>query len=159
MEFKAKRGFLMKTTRTKIDPKSYAQFIEKLKTELRQAQLRAALSVTKELTSLYWRIGRMLPQKISDERWGNKTIERISKDIGSLFPNMKSFSSRNLHFMRQFAESYPNGICETAVSQLPWGHNIILMQKVKDPSVRLWYAIQALANGWSRGYLEECIKN
>jgi predicted nuclease of restriction endonuclease-like (RecB) superfamily len=39
------------------------------------------------------------------------------------------------------------------VALLPWGHNIVLMQKVKELDRRLWYARAALAHGWSRAVL------
>jgi hypothetical protein len=62
--------------------------------------------------------------------WGAKIIERVSKDIIFLFPDISGFSCCNLYFMRQFAEEYPDVISETAVSQIPWDHNIILFKKI-----------------------------
>ena len=61
--------------------------------------------------------------------------------------------------MKQFAESYPEGISETAVSQIPWGHNIALLQKVNRPQERLWYAEQTIENGWSRRMLIHWIES
>jgi predicted nuclease of restriction endonuclease-like (RecB) superfamily len=131
----------------------YTSFLNQIKLDIQQTQLRAAFSVTQELINLYWRIGKSLCEKILEERWGAKTIERMSKDIKVSFPGISGFSYRNLYFMRQFADSYPNGICETAVSQIPWGHNIMLLQKVDTLQKRLWYAQQTLENGWSRDTL------
>ncbi len=45
------------------------------------------------------------------------------------------------------------------VSQIPWGHNISLMQKIKDTAVRFWYMEQIIQNGWSRDILNLMIKN
>jgi predicted nuclease of restriction endonuclease-like (RecB) superfamily len=39
-------------------------------------------------------------------------------------------------------------------ASLPWGHNRVLLDRVKEPADRLWYARQALAHGWSRAVLE-----
>ncbi|OHB67017.1 MAG: hypothetical protein A2Y76_07555 [Planctomycetes bacterium RBG_13_60_9] len=39
------------------------------------------------------------------------------------------------------------------VAQLPWAHNVLLIQKIKDVSTRLWYMRQTLAQGWSRNVL------
>jgi predicted nuclease of restriction endonuclease-like (RecB) superfamily len=136
-----------------IDPKSYANFLEQIKKDIQESQLKAAMSITKELTGLYWRIGKMLSEKVSLEGWGAKTIEKIAKDLGSSFPGVAGFSLRNLQFMRQFSECYPGGIYETAVSQIPWGHNIALMQKVDSLEQRIWYSQQVIENGWSRNML------
>lgn len=146
----------------KLEPvkvEKYVSFLNQIKSDIQETQLRAAISVTQELTHLYWRIGKGLSEKIIEEGWGAKTIERIAKDISSSFPDASGFSYRNLYFMRQFAEGYPNGISETAVSQIPWGHNIILLQKVDATPKRLWYAQQTLENGWSRSMLVTWIES
>ncbi|HNA61619.1 MAG TPA: PDDEXK nuclease domain-containing protein [Rhabdochlamydiaceae bacterium] len=142
-----------------VDSKSYDKFIEHIKKDILDSQLRAAASINKELIELYWRIGKMLSEKASAESWGSKTIERIARDLSSSFPNVTAFSHRNLKFMRQFADCYPNGIRETAVSLIPWGHNILLMQKVQEPEKRLWYAQQTVENGWSRSMMVSWIKS
>jgi predicted nuclease of restriction endonuclease-like (RecB) superfamily len=104
-----------------IDPKSYAKFLEQLKGDIQDSQLRATMSITKELTALYWRIGKMLSDKVSSECWGAKTIETVAKDLGSSFPGVAGFSLRNLQYMRKFANCYPDSNCATAVAQIPWG--------------------------------------
>jgi predicted nuclease of restriction endonuclease-like (RecB) superfamily len=137
----------------------YVNFLNQIKSDIQETQLRAAISVTHELTQLYWRIGINLSKRIAEEGWGAKTIERIAKDISSSFPDVSGFSYRNLYFMRQFAEGYPDGISETAVSQIPWGHNIVLLQRVDSIQKRLWYAQQTLENGWSRNMLTTWIES
>ncbi len=136
-----------------IDPKSYAQFLEHIKKDIQESQLRAAMSITKELTALYWRIGKMLLEKISVEGWGAKTVHKLAKDLESSFPDVAGFSLRNLQYMRKFAESYPDSNSATAVAQIPWGHNIALLEKVDKIEKRLWYAQEAVENGWSRSML------
>ncbi|MBX9744755.1 MAG: PDDEXK nuclease domain-containing protein [Chlamydiales bacterium] len=142
-----------------VDPHSYDKFIEHIKKDIQDSQLRAAISINKELIELYWRIGKMLSEKALSESWGSKTIERIAKDLASSFPNITAFSHRNLKFMRQFGDSYPDGIREAAVSLIPWGHNILLMQKVPEKEKRLWYAQQAVENGWSRSMMSSWIES
>lgn len=142
-----------------VNLENYVNFLNQIKSDIQQTQLRAALSVTRELSNLYWRIGKGLSEKVVEEGWGAKTIERVSADISSSFPEVSGFSCRNLYFMRQFAEGYPNGISETAVSQIPWGHNIVLLQKVDTLPKRLWYAQQTLENGWSRSMLATWIES
>ena len=67
---------------------------------------------------------------------------------------MKGLSSRNLGYMKAFAEAWPDEpILQQAAAKLPWFHNCILLNKVKDPQERLWYINQAIENGWSRNVL------
>jgi len=142
-----------------IDLDKYTNFLDQVKSDIQQTQLRAAISVSYELTQLYWRIGVGLSKKVSEEKWGSKVIERFSNDITSSFPAASGFSHRNLKFMRQFAEGYPEGIQETAVSQIPWGHNIVLLQKLTSTKERLWYAEQTIINSWSRSMLTNWIES
>src|SRR3990167_5349955 len=144
---------LAKVTSRLQMPSDYPDFLKELKSSIRTAQLRAASLVNLELTSLYWNIGQKLSKKTSLEGWGSKTIEYLAVDLADAFPGVAGFSKRNLELMRQFSESYTNGIYETAVSQIPWGHNIVLMQRVKSQEERLWYAQQTIKNGWSRNVL------
>jgi predicted nuclease of restriction endonuclease-like (RecB) superfamily len=44
-----------------------------------------------------------------------------------------------------------------AVAEIPWGHNALLIERVKDPAQRLWYARQAIEHGWSRPVLDHQI--
>ena len=87
--------------------------------------------------------------------WGPKVIDRLASDLQKEFPDMKGLTRRNLFFMRAFAEAFPGGpIAKQAVSQLPWGHIIRLIQMVKNPATRDFYIRETLAHGWSRSILE-----
>ena len=104
---------------------------------------------------LYWDIGRLVLDRQKREGWGAKVIDRLSADLREAYPDMKGFSSRNLLFMRNFAESYPDAQkVKQLVSQLPWGHLIRLLQRVKEPKIRDWYVRQSIQHGWSRGVLQ-----
>ncbi|WP_297563980.1 YhcG family protein [Meiothermus sp.] len=137
-------------------PQDYPAFLQSLKERIRQAQTRAALAVSRELMGLYWQIGRDLEAAVRQGRWGEKVIERVAGDLKREFPGVEGFSKRNLERMRAFYQAYPDEgqFAAQPVSQLPWGHNLVLLQKLKDPAQRLWYAEQALLNGWSRAILE-----
>ncbi len=82
-------------------------------------------------------------------------LTRLAQDLKNELPEVKGFSERNLKLMTQFNREYPKlfSIRQPVVAQLPWAHNVILMQKVKDVRTRLWYAQKALDNGWSRNVL------
>lgn len=132
-------------------PQSYDSFLRELKERIRRVQIRAALSVNGELVLLYWQIGRDILHRQQDEGWGAGVVERLARDLRKAFPEMKGFSPRNLLFMRSLAEAYPDEkIVKRLVSQLPWGHNVRLLQKVKDRKERIWYLRQAFEHWWSR---------
>ena len=132
----------------------YAELLNTLKERIRKAQIRAALSVNRELIFLYLQIGREILKRQTAERWGTKVIDRLSIDLRKAFPDMQGFSSRNLKYMRAFAEAYPDKqFVQQFVAQIPWGHNVRILDYVKDSSEREWYIRQTIENGWSRNIL------
>ena len=132
----------------------YEAFLGELKDRIRTAQVRAGLAVNRELVLLYWGIGREILARQDQHSWGAKIIERLARDLRQAFPGMQGWSARNLQYMRAFAEAYANEqIVKQAVSLIPWGHNIRVLQLVKDPAARIWYIQQALQHGWSRAIL------
>jgi predicted nuclease of restriction endonuclease-like (RecB) superfamily len=141
-------------------PAGYAELLESLKARIREAQVRAALSVNRELVLLYWHIGREILQRQEREGWGAKVIDRLALDLRREFPEMKGFSPRNLKYMRAFAEAWPEEqIVQQLVAQIPWGHNVRLLDYVEDPTERLWYVQQTIEHGWSRNVLVHQIES
>ncbi len=200
---------------TKLPPSAYGSLLADLKRRVRSAQVRAALSVNRELVLLYWHIGREILRSQQAEGWGAKVIERLARDLRREFPDMGGLSPRNLKYMRAFAEAHSSGafvqqlagefvqqlvaqlprpktgkpIVQQAAAQLPaakvqqpvgqlaltkvqqpaaqlefdlppepfaslpWFHNCLLLDRVKNPADRLWYARQTLLHGWSRAVL------
>ncbi len=138
----------------------YDDFLRDLKERIRSAQVRAVLAVNRELVLLYWLLGRDILQRQQQQGWGAKVIERLSADLRSSFPEMKGFSPRNLKYMRAFAEAYlEESFVQQVVAQIPWGHNVRLLDLVKDPTERLWYAQQTIQYGWSRNILVHQIES
>lgn len=136
------------------NPKSYQALLARLKEQIRTAQVRASLAVNRELVLLYWGIGKEILERQDKEGWGSKVIDRLAKDLRSEFPSMQGLSPRNLKYMRALAEAWPDGsIVQQAVAQIPWGHNVRLLDYVKEPGERLWYVQQTILNGWSRNIL------
>jgi predicted nuclease of restriction endonuclease-like (RecB) superfamily len=135
-------------------PPGYAEWLAELKARIHSAQQRATLAVNSELLLLYWSIGQDFLARQAQAGWGAKVLDRVSRDLKTTFPEMKGFSRSNLMYMRLFAESWPDiQIVQQVVGQLPWGHNIALLTKVKDPAVRLAYAQHASRHRWSRAVL------
>jgi len=132
----------------------YGDLLNELKARIRAAQVRASLAVNRELLQLYWHIGREILVRQEDEGWGSKVVERLAHDLRGEFPDMSGLSRTNLMYMRAFAEAYPDDpIVQQAVGQIPWGHNIVLLDKVKERKIRTWYAGQTVEHGWSRNVL------
>ena len=116
--------------------------------------MHATVAVNVELVRLYWEIGREILEKQKEQGWGSKVIERIARDLRSTFPEMRGFSRTNLLYMRSFAAAWPDqAIVQQLVGQLPWGHNLVILSRVKNSQKREWYVIKAIENGWSRNIL------
>ena len=135
-------------------PEGYSDWLAELKVKIHNAQQRATLAVNHELILLYWQIGRDILNRQAEQGWGAKVIERLAHDLRNLFPNMKGFSRTNLLYMRSFAESWSDEqIVQQAVGQLPWGHNLVLLDKLSTQEARIWYAKKTIENNWSRNVL------
>lgn len=135
-------------------PDGYADWLADLKARIHAAQQRATLAVNRELVGLYWHIGRDILARQAAQGWGAKVVDRLSQDLRTAFPEMKGFSPRNLAYMRAFAAAWPDAeFVQQAVARLPWGHNVVLLDRLPGPETRLWYATKALEHGWSRNVL------
>lgn len=135
-------------------PDGYADWLSDLKEQVHRAQQRAAQRVNSELVLLYWQIGQEIHQRMEKRGYGGKVIDRLARDLGNAFPEMKGFSPRNLRYMRTFAQAWPDQrMLQQAVAKLPWSHNVVLLNKLDTQEARLWYAQQSIENGWSRNIL------
>lgn len=132
----------------------YLQLFDELMTRIRAAQVKAALSVNRELVLLYWSIGRSILQQQEQHGWGARVIDRLAADLRREFPAMSGFSPRNLKYMRRFAQAWPDeSIVQATLAQITWYHNIALLEKLDSQDLRLWYAQKTGENGWSRNVL------
>lgn len=142
------------STSVEMDAQTYAAFVGDLKQKIAAARHRAGLSINRELVVLYWTIGQDILGRQEREGWGAKVIDRLAGDLGRAFPEMTGLSARNLKYMRAFAEAWPDHeFVQQVVALLPWGHNVRLLDAIKAPEERAWYARQAIEHGWSRNVL------
>src|SRR3989339_857567 len=110
---------------------NYVSVLEELKAKIKKTQYKTALSINKKLILLYWEIGAIILTQQKEQGWGSKVIEHLSKDLSHSFPGMKGFSPRNLKYMRKLAEMYVDEvIVQQLVAQIPWGHNVRLLDSV-----------------------------
>jgi predicted nuclease of restriction endonuclease-like (RecB) superfamily len=135
-------------------PPDYNHWLTELKSRIHQAQQRASLAVNKELVLLYWQIGQDILIRQQREGWGAKVIDRLAQDLRNAFPDMKGFSPRNLKYMRAFAEAWPDvTFVQEVLAQLPWYHQLALLDKLPTAETRRWYAAKAIEHNWSRNVL------
>jgi predicted nuclease of restriction endonuclease-like (RecB) superfamily len=159
-------------------PRDYARLLRELKNRIQSARTRAVLSVNREMIALYWDIGRRVVERQRKGGWGTGVIERLSRDIQAAFPGVRGYSRQNIQHMRAFYQAWPQleailglsaleaipaicpqpvgilGITYKNITELPWGHNLVLIERLREPDVRLWYANQAVQHGWSRPVLQ-----
>jgi predicted nuclease of restriction endonuclease-like (RecB) superfamily len=139
---------------------NYDEFLGHLKQQIQRAQITAATALNRELILLYWTIGQEILARQTAEGWGTKVIDRLATDLRLAFPKLQGFSARNLKYMRAFAEAYPDRtIVQQVLHNLPWGHLVRLLDRVKDPQARLWYAQSTIEQGWSRNVLSHQIES
>ncbi len=137
-----------------IFSQEYNLLLNDLKAQVASSRHKAAFSINKELILLYHVIGSKILESQSLHGWGSKVITQLSKDLMLAFPEIKGFSTRNLKYMRRFAQEYSDTeFVQQLVALLPWGHNILLMEKFPDKETRLFYIRKVLEHGWSRNIL------
>ena len=135
-------------------PVGYSDWLAELKQRIHASQQRATLAVNQELVLLYWQIGQGILERQTHQRWGSKVVDKLAHDLRTAFPDMQGLSPRNLKYMRAFAQAWPDAnFVQAVLAQLPWYHQLALLDKLQTPDERRWYAEQAIANGWSRNVL------
>ena len=140
-----------------MNDKEYLSVIQSIKSEIKSAQYKAALSVNRELIMLYYNIGIIINEH---KAWGNKFIDNLAADIRLEFPNVKGYSVRNLKYMSKFAETYPDEqFVQTVSAQIPWSHNTLILDKIHSPEQREWYIRKTAENGWSHSVLTHQIES
>ena len=151
----------------------YLEWLYELKSKVKQSQIKAAVSVNSELILLYYDLGKQISEKLKNNVWGSKFIEKLSNDLKSEFPNVGGFSAKNLRYCKQFYDFYCNSdLWQQPVAELtnnedylnnnminllvkiPWGHHILIMQKNKSIENAILYIQKTIENNWSRSVLE-----
>jgi len=135
-------------------PKNYTHLLSEVRTTIVNAQIRAIRAVNRELVLLYWEIGKKIVERQVEEGWGKSIVEQLSKDLKAELVDSQGFSTRNLWEMRKFYQTYkdfPN--LQPLVAEIPWTHNRIIMDKIKDHSARAYYLEATANNGWSKAVL------
>ncbi len=169
-------------------PNGYYQWRNDIEQLIEISKFRSVINVNTDTLTLYWNIGNSILHKQEKEGWGKKVIEQLSKDLNKRFPYDRGYSERNLKYMRQFSEAYPDfpilqvplsklrenttwqvslaelqkddvEIVQVPLAQITWYHHISLLSKVKDISERAFYIMETARNGWSRDIMLIQIEN
>jgi len=138
----------------------YHIFIQDIKEKVYSSQIKASISVNRELLNLYWEIAKGIVEKQRSADWGDKVVERVSEDLKKEFPSIKGFSKRNILYMRKWY-LYWNDIVPQVVAQfnlerlfqIPWGHNREIITKIKNGKEAIFYVNKTIENNWSRNVL------
>ena len=167
-----------------IKTDEYRQWIVSIKKRIQASQIKAAIAVNRELLELYWFMGQQIIEREESAKWGDGFLKQMSQDLLNEFPEIKGFSHRNLKYMRQWvrfwsgspaigqqlAAQLPDSKGQQVAAQLtsdgkllafqiPWGHNMLLLDKLTDPKDAFFYVQKTIANNWSRAVLTHHIES
>lgn len=140
---------------------TYKPWLNSIKQKIKFAQLTVAVKINSQLMELYWDLAKEIVSKQKEANWGDSILEQLSIDLKLSFPTVNGFSRRNLYAIRQWYLFYESidSIVPQAVAQIPWGHNRLIVSKIKNVEEAIFYANATVNNGWSREQLEIQIKN
>jgi predicted nuclease of restriction endonuclease-like (RecB) superfamily len=163
----------------------YAVWLADIKSRLRQAQLKAAVSMNTALLEFYWQLGAEIVEKQQSAAWGSGFLARLSRDLMKEFPEMKGFSKGNLNYIRRWYLFYGNEVSNSVtacdriepgvlpaaakdqkvtqavplLTQIPWGHNRVIISKCGSVDEALFYVRKTIENNWSRTVLTHQIES
>ena len=167
---------------TILTTKEYKSFITDIKSKISHTQIEIASKVNSALLVFYWELGEMIVFKQKETKWGSKFIEQMAKDLKKEFPTLKGFSRTNLFYIKKFYEFYSEdlvqrngglsenkkeneivqlsvGQIDSMIFQIPWRHNIEIMNKTKTIDEAIYYIKQTIVNNWSKDALALNIKS
>lgn len=161
--------------KSSTEPGEYETVLADLKLRIVQARVAASRAVNRALVGLYWDIGQIILQKQKEAEWGDSVVERLASDLRKAFPDMSGFSTRNVWDMRRLAGAFgssdflrrlaaesasvqPKEFLRQLVAEIPWGHLLVLLNKLDDPAAQLFYLRATARFGWTRNVLLNQIK-
>ena len=158
----------------------YKEWLSRLSESYRVSQIKAAVSVNREMLSFYWQLGRDILRMRRESKWGEGFFNKLSRDLRELIPDSKSFSSTNLRYMTRFYELFPvDGqilpqvgaeMQKTTLPEImpqvgdelfgvPWGHLKLIIDKCRqDKEQAFFYVRETLKNNWSRAVLQNWLE-
>ncbi|MDR2971053.1 MAG: PDDEXK nuclease domain-containing protein [Bacteroidales bacterium] len=155
-----------------ISTNKYNEILREIIAEVKMTRIIIANRLNVSIIQLYWNIGKRLSSEKLEKGYGGKVVEQLSVDLKCEFPDTDGFSPRSLWDMKRFYEFYsedeqklpqPVAVSESkilpqVVAVLPWGHNRLILSKIKRKEEALYYAEAAVKMGWTRNLLLNFIK-
>jgi len=140
---------------------AYMSLLESTKNKILGTRLNVAKAACREQMKLYWWIGEKIVEVQEEHGWGKMVVEKLSIDLKKTFKGaVAGFSVQNLWYMRQLYMEYKDyAILQQLVGELPWGHNIVIMSKIKEIGERRYYLESARDMAWTRNILEMQIQS
>jgi predicted nuclease of restriction endonuclease-like (RecB) superfamily len=140
--------------------KSHIEFITEVKNQIKAAQYRALQKVNAEQVNLYWNIGKTILERQKKFGWGKSIVELLAAELQAEFVGVDGFSARNLWRMRTLIDQYYKStlILPPLVAEIPWTHNIIIIEKCKDEHERFYYINLTKNQRWSKAMLINAIE-
>jgi len=139
----------------------FLEWITSLKAKIHSARNKLAFSINSQVLELYWEIGRDIAEKQQNSGWGSGFIEQIAEELKHDFPEIKGFSRRNIYAILQWYKFYSEKyqFVPHHVAQMPWGHNRLIITKIKNIEEAEFYCRAVIQNAWDRDTLEIQIEN
>ncbi|PJA07019.1 MAG: DUF1016 domain-containing protein [Flavobacteriales bacterium CG_4_10_14_0_2_um_filter_35_18] len=141
--------------------KNQIEFVQEIKAQIKSAQYLALQKVNKEQIKLYWHIGKSIVDKQQQYGWGKSIVELLAAELQKEFVGINGFSARNLWRMKTLYEQYSKSelILPPLVAEIPWTHNILILEKCKDEHERFYYINMTKQHQWSKVLLINAIEN
>ncbi|MBN2895330.1 MAG: DUF1016 family protein [Campylobacterales bacterium] len=141
----------------------YKEWLNEIKQRFQSSQIKASIQINSALLEFYWNLGSKIVEKQKSSTWGSGFLQQLSKDLSAEFPDIKGFSKRNLELIRKWYLFWKQVVSQMEVTntkqvvsqvlQIPWGHNIAIIQKCKSTQEALYYVQNTIKNGISRNVL------
>lgn len=137
----------------------YNELLRQAVAVIEQTRTSVAVQVNSSISNAYWQIGMLLTERKLESKHGSGVVKRLSSDLKLRFPDL-GVSPRNLWDMKRFylryAEADPK--LRQAVAVLPWGHNLLILNKDLSDDEAMFYAQEVISKGWSRDMLLHAVK-
>lgn len=153
------------------DPE-YHQWLSDIKERFQKTQIKAAVQVNVALLEFYWELGDQIVKKQAEASWGDDFLTNLSHDLMVEFPEIKGFSVTNLRYIKRWYLFYTKGLTNSVVNysanqpqlvadltNIPWGHNRLIISKCQSSAEALFYVHKTLGHGWSRAVLTHQIES
>lgn len=134
-----------------IKNNDYNLWITTVKRQVYRTQIKASVSVNTALLSFYWELGSQIVDKEKDVHWGDGFLQQVAKDLSTEFSDIKGFSYRNIRSIKQWYLFWQQLVAN--LTQIPWGHNLVIISKCKDLEEAVYYVNNTRENGISRSVL------